>query len=145
MATAKPRITITLEPEVYQTIQGLAEVQGRSMSSIVSELLTMINPVQQKVLAAVRKAITVQESSKTDLISQLEKGQAQAQSAIGPLIELLDRMGEGEAKPPSGSSRSGAAELPPHSNTGVTNTSEGNNESNKHTGKGRSRASGGSK
>lgn len=124
MATSKPRITVTLEPEVYETISGLAEIQGRSMSSIVSELLTMVNPVQQKVLAAVKRAMDVQESSKTSLISQLEKGQEEAETAIGPLLKLLDQMGT----------------LPPHSNTGVTNLTPPAEEADENTGKALSRA-----
>jgi uncharacterized protein (DUF1778 family) len=129
MATSKPRITVTLEPEVYETISGLAEIQGRSMSSIVSELLTMVNPVQQKVLAAVQRAMNVQESSKASLISQLEKGQEEAEMAIGPLLKMLDDMGT----------------LPPHSNTGVTNLTPPANKQNENTGKALSRASGGEK
>jgi uncharacterized protein (DUF1778 family) len=129
MATTKPRITVTLEQDVYETIQALAEVQGRSMSSIVSEFLTMVNPVQQKVLAAVRRAMSVQQSSKADLVNQLERGQQEAESAIGPLLEMLDQLGT----------------LPPHSNTGVTNLTSPANKQNKNTGKALSRASGGKK
>jgi uncharacterized protein (DUF1778 family) len=129
MATTKPRITVTLEQDVYETIQALAAIQGRSMSSIVSEFLTMVNPVQQKVLAAVSRAMSVQKSSKADLINQLEKGQQEAESAIGPLLEMLDQLGT----------------LPPHSNTGVTNLSPPTQEEDKNTGKALSRASGGEK
>ena len=56
MATAKPRITVTLDPDVYETIKGLSEAQGCTMSGLVSEFLAMVNPVQQRVLRAVKKA-----------------------------------------------------------------------------------------
>lgn len=104
MATSKPRITVTLEQDVYDTLQSLSRLQGRSMSSIVSEFLTMANPIQQKVLAAIQRLTTVQESSKADLLRNLESGQQMADSALAPLLQLLDQLGG----------------LPPHSNTGVT-------------------------
>jgi hypothetical protein len=98
------------------------------MSSIVSEFLTMVNPVQQKVLAACRRAAKIQESSKSDLVGQLERGQSSAESAIQPLLDLLDQIGR-----------------PPYSNTGVTLPSPPTNEQDENTGKALSRASGGEK
>ena len=48
MATTKPRITVTLDEGVYETLKGLSDLQGVSMSSIVSELLRTVDPVQRK-------------------------------------------------------------------------------------------------
>lgn len=104
MATSKPRITVTLEPEVYDTLRSLAEVQGRSMSSIVSEFLTLAHPVQMKVLNAIRGVLSLQKQSAEDLVHQLEKGHQDAEAALVPLLKLLDQIGG----------------LPPPSNTGVT-------------------------
>lgn len=106
MATSKPRITITLDQGVYDTIKGLAEVQGCSMSSIVSDLLETVDPVQRKVLAAIRGSLAVKKEAKNDLVKQLEHGQEEAEKAIGPLLKIFEMLGG----------------LPPHSNTGVTNT-----------------------
>lgn len=143
MATSKPRITVTVEPDVYETLHALAQLQDRSMSSIVSEFLTMVNPIQQKVLAAIQHVSSIQESSKADLVKQLEEGHVLAESAVGPLLQLLDRIGEGDAPERSGSPRSVAEAQPPHSNTGVTLTNPPERVSDKSTSKARSRASGG--
>lgn len=129
LATTKPRITITLEPEVYETLAGLAEVQGRPMSSIVSELLTMADPVQRKVLEALRNVSTLQAESKAAIASQLDHAQEQVEATMGPLLALL----EGFA----------SASQPPHSNTGVTTPNPPATPNQKNPAKRRSRASDG--
>lgn len=113
MATLKPRITISLEQEVYDTIKGLSEAQGTTMSGLVSEFLTMVNPVQQRVLKAVQKAQALDTESKAGMVASLEAGEAQLTEMLGPLMDLFDQMAQSQ---------------PPHSNTGVTNT----NSSEKH-------------
>lgn len=107
MATSKPRITVTLDQDVYDTIKGLSEAQGCTMSGLVSEFLTMVNPVQQRVLQAVKKAQALNVESKADMVASLEAGEAQLTEMLGPLLVLMDRIAEGQ---------------PPHSNTGVTHT-----------------------
>jgi len=107
MATTKPRITVTLDPAVHETLKGLAELQGVSMSSIVSDLLLTVEPVQRRVLNTLRHAFILQGNARTDFADQLERAQEKVASLALPLLESLDSL--------SGSS------LPPHSNTGVTN------------------------
>ena len=107
MATQKPRITITLEQDVYDTIKGLSEAQGCTMSGLVSEFLTMVNPVQQRVLQAVKKARALSVESKAGMVASLEASEAQLSEMLGPLLALMDQIAEGQ---------------PPHSNTGVTHT-----------------------
>lgn len=107
MATQKPRITITLERDVYDTIRGLSEVQGVTMSGLVSEFLTMVNPVQQKVLKAAKKAQSLSVESKAGMVSSLEASEAQLTEMLGPLLALMDQVAGGQ---------------PPHSNTGVTHS-----------------------
>ena len=75
MATNKPRITVTLDQEVYETIRALSSLQGVTMSGMVSDLLTMTNPVQQRVLQAIQKAQLMDAESKADMVSMLESGQ----------------------------------------------------------------------
>lgn len=109
MATTKPRITITLQQDVYDTIKALSDAQGITMSGLVSEFLTMINPVQKKVLEAVKKAQLLDVESKAEMVANLEAGEAQLTEMLGPLLDLMDKMSEGQ---------------PPHSNTGVTNSND---------------------
>jgi predicted DNA-binding ribbon-helix-helix protein len=126
MATLKPRITVTLEPEVYSTIKGLAEAQSLSMSALVSEFLTMVNPVQQRVLKAIKKAQDLDAKSKSNMVTSLELGEAQLTQMLGPLMDLFDQMAESQ---------------PPHSNTGVTNTNSSEKNKPEKPSKALSRAS----
>jgi hypothetical protein len=106
MATTKPRITVTLDEGVYETLKGLSELQGVSMSSIVSELLSTVDPVQRKVLQAMRHAFALQGSAREDFAAQLDRANDQAEAMALPLFEALDGFAEWSQ--------------PPHSNTGVT-------------------------
>lgn len=125
MATAKPRITVTLEPDVYETIKGLSEAQGCTMSGLVSEFLSMVNPVQQRVLRAVKKAQALNVESRASMVSNLEQAEEQMTKMLGPLLDLLDTVSEGQ---------------PPHSNTGVTNSTDGTKNEKKTASKARPRA-----
>ena len=126
MATQKPRITVTLEQDVYDTIRGLSDAQGCTMSGLISEFLSMVNPVQQRVLQAVKKAQSLNVESKADMVASLEASEAQLTEMLGPLLALMDQLAEGE---------------PPHSNTGVTNSTDGTKNEKKTPSKARSRAS----
>ena len=106
MATAKPRITVTLEDDVYETVKGMAEAQGCSMSAVVSELLTAVNPAQKRVLKAVQKAAAMTASERAKTVERLERAEQQLSIALEPVFGLLDD--------------AGASLQPPHSNTGVT-------------------------
>lgn len=125
MATQKPRITISLDQDVYDTIRGLSDAQGCTMSGLVSEFLSMVNPVQQRVLQAVRKAQSLNAESKASMVSNLEASEAQLTEMLGPLLALMDKLAEGE---------------PPHSNTGVTNTNTSGDGNKKTASKARPRA-----
>lgn len=126
MATQKPRITVTLEQDVYDTIRGLSDVQGVTMSGLVSEFLTMVNPVQQRVLRACQKVQALNAESKASMVSSLETGEAQLTEMLGPLLALMDRFVDDQ---------------PPHSNTGVTNSTDGTKNEKQTTRKARPRAS----
>lgn len=130
MATQKPRITVTLDQDVYDTIRGLADVQGVTMSGLVSEFLAMVNPIQQRVLRACRKAQALNTESKASMVSSLESGEAQLTEMLGPLLALMDQLADGQ---------------PPHSNTGVTTPNPPPPPNQKKPAKRRSRAAGGEK
>lgn len=51
MPTTKPRITLTIEPALYETITRLAQLQHRPRSAIVGELLAAIHPPLQRTVA----------------------------------------------------------------------------------------------
>lgn len=125
MATQKPRITISLDRDVYDTIRGLSEAQGCTMSGLISEFLTMVNPVQQRVLQAVKNVQSLNAESKAGMVASLEASEAQLTEMLGPLMAMMDQFSEGQ---------------PPHSNTGVTNTNPSGEGTNKPASKARPRA-----
>lgn len=131
MATQKPRITVTLDQDVYDTIRGLSEVQGVTMSGLVSEFLTMVNPVQKRVLRAARRAANLGARSKAATVKTLEDTESQLTAMLGPMLDLFDSIED--------------AAQPPHSNTGVTTPNPPTPPNQKNPAKRRSRASGGGK
>lgn len=56
MATNKPRITITLEPEHYAVLSEMAKVTRSSMSSILSEIAAEAMPVFARVVKLAKEA-----------------------------------------------------------------------------------------
>jgi len=48
MATEKPRITITLEPHIYELLQRFSRLDGKPMSGIVVELLDIASPAIER-------------------------------------------------------------------------------------------------
>lgn len=130
MATSKPRITLTMAPDLYALYRELAELQGRSMSAIIVDLLDATSPVQQQVLEALRRALSVQEEGRADMLASLEKAQSKAEAMLSPTMAIFDEFLTG---------------LPPHSNTGVTTPNPPTPPNQKNPAKRRSRASGGEK
>jgi predicted CopG family antitoxin len=106
MSTTRPRLTITLTDQVHDTLGKLADLQRRSMSSIVLEYLELIQPVNVKVLSAMQRAKNIQSESKADLINQLTTAQDLAEETLLPLMALLDDFA--------------LSSRPPTCNTGVT-------------------------
>jgi predicted CopG family antitoxin len=109
MSTTRPRLTITLTDQVHDTLGKLADLQSRSMSSIVLEYLELIEPINQKILSAMDRAKRIQSESKADLLTDLTSAQEQAEASLLPLLALLDSIG--------------APKGPPTCNTGVTSSS----------------------
>lgn len=106
MATTKPRVTISLDQEIYDTLRELASLQGCTLSGLIVEQLRLCHPVQVQVLDACRNLATVSDSARRGLALQLERSQASLDQALAPLLEVLGAL--------SGTT------VPPNSNTGVT-------------------------
>ncbi len=112
MATTKPRVTVTLEQPVYDTLRSLAALQSRSISSLISETMEMVHPVNQRVLDIATRASKAQESSRESFRRSLDEAESAASQMAGDLFDMLDQMGGSEDV------------QPPHSNTGVTPISQ---------------------
>lgn len=90
MATTKPRLAITLEPEQYQVLQRLASVQGGSMSRIVAEMLTEMLPMLVKVTEAMEAAQKAQEGMKATIRTAAEQAERDMQPLVATAIAQFD-------------------------------------------------------
>lgn len=91
MPTAKPRITITLEPEQHALLQRLAKLQRASMSSLVVELVDTVCPVLERVCDTIEAAHGV----KGEALEGLKRSAEQAEAAMG--VQLVEVLGQFDA------------------------------------------------
>lgn len=111
MPTIKPRIAVTLNPPVYETIACLAALQGRSRGSVVAELLEAVHPPLMRTVAlleAAREAPKAVHAGLLQTIQGLERDlNPQMADALGQMDWLLGEIrraaaaGGGEAPAPA--------------------------------------------
>lgn len=66
MATTKPRITLSISPELYSELARFAALQKRPMASCVTEYLEHIRPTFAKISDAIDYAHRLQMYGKSD-------------------------------------------------------------------------------
>lgn len=81
MATTKPRITVTLEPEHYAVLSEMAKVSGSSMSSILSDIAAEAMPVFARVVKLAREA----EAAKAGIGDRVKELAAEAELQMLPM------------------------------------------------------------
>ncbi|MBK1736284.1 hypothetical protein CKO15_13645 [Halorhodospira abdelmalekii] len=96
MATKKPRIALTLEPEVYRTIERFAELSGQPKSRVISELIEQIHEPLQRTVALLDAANSAPQQVRKGLQTTLEQmeremvgNQGSAAAQIGWVTEKL--------------------------------------------------------
>lgn len=129
MATNKPRITITLEPEVYDLFKRLSEAQGRPMGRIISELLTEVSPPLRRTLSLLMAAKEAPKKVLLDMVANFEAAEQDVKGmfgeSMGQLDTLLADLQRGLTAGNSGSlptkeEACGTPPEPPSCNTGAT-------------------------
>lgn len=83
MATTKPRITITLEPNQYAVLERLSGLQKQSMSGIVTDLLSEVTPMLEKAADAMEAAMR----SGAEVRAKLRRSAEEAADDLAPLAE----------------------------------------------------------
>lgn len=73
MATKKPRLTITLNDDTYSIIKAFADVQNRSMSSVINEVLTEVSPSIARVASMLFRAQSLNDSMMRSIADDLEE------------------------------------------------------------------------
>jgi predicted DNA-binding protein len=130
MPTEKPRLSVMLEPQTYETLTRLARVQGRSAGAIIREVLEGVEAPLQRV-AALLEAVEAQRESVDEAgkqaLEEFHKDAAQAEAdarkLLTGLLSQTDMFLEGISEDRGGdpAARGGAAHhsQPPYGNTGV--------------------------
>jgi len=90
MATNKPRVTISLDPAVYETYRLFAEAQDTRPSKVISELLTEVEPSLRKTLAILLAAKDAPKEVLSELRQTFEGFASQVDDASGGAQEALD-------------------------------------------------------
>jgi hypothetical protein len=90
MATTKPRITITLEPEQHDVLQRLAALQRAPMSRIVSDLINEVTPMLEKLLVTLEAASRAHHDVKANIRRTAEEAEAELQPLAAAALAQLD-------------------------------------------------------
>jgi hypothetical protein len=83
MPTTNPRIALTLPQHRYDLLKRLAELQGVSMASIVSEILETAEPVFERMCVAMEAVKAAPKEMHAGLLSSF----LEAESKVMPLLE----------------------------------------------------------
>jgi len=116
MATDKPRISITFPPNLKATISRFAEMQGRSFSAVVVDLLETVHEPLIRTLAILDAAREAPEEVKRGLRQAFDDVERDTVKAAGSGIAQMDWLLTRLREESDGASGKGQ---PPHSNTGV--------------------------
>ena len=90
MATTKPRITITLEPEQYEVLNRMATLQGGSMSRIVSELLQEVTPMLSKLCDTLQIATTANAELRTKIMRSCDEAEEDLRPIANAVASQFD-------------------------------------------------------
>lgn len=90
MPTKKPRVTLTLDPNVYQTITRLADLQGRTRSAVVGELLDGIHPPLMRTVALLEAAKEAPGQVRDGLRQTIEDMERELQESLGGTVAQVD-------------------------------------------------------
>jgi hypothetical protein len=82
MTTSKPRITITLDPNVYGVIRSISAASGQPMSAIVSDLLDSSVPILERMVQTFNQLRTMKETERAAVVKAL----ADAEDVLSPML-----------------------------------------------------------
>ncbi len=88
MATATPRITITLNEKSYAVLKSISDCSGQPMSTFVTEMLDSARPTLERMAATFQKIKRAQETERAIFLGNLDE----AQAALEPVV--MDTLGQ---------------------------------------------------
>ena len=90
MATKKPRLTITLDPDLSESLRRLSELTGNSQSSLISEMLSGSGPVLEKMITVLEAAQVAKDAIKGRITRGLDDAQGKFEQALGLAFDGFD-------------------------------------------------------
>lgn len=86
MATKKTRITISLDPRVYEAYKDFAAVQGIPPATAISSMLTDAYPAISKTVLLFRAARESSNQTRDSMLKGLAQGIVDLKTAIGNVV-----------------------------------------------------------
>ena len=90
MPTAKPRITITLEPRNHEILSRLSAAGGESMSSLVSQFLELALPSMERLVVVLEQARAAPEEARAGLAAAIERADRTLLPALTAAVDQRD-------------------------------------------------------
>lgn len=95
MATKKPRLTVTLEPEVYEVVRELSEVNGESMSRIISGVMGATTDTLRAVIEAGKRYAALEAGMQSEVRERFTRAEERVRPVVDDLAsELVEMFGE---------------------------------------------------
>lgn len=92
MTTEKPRLTISLDPEMSQSLRRLSELTGNSQSSMISEMLSGSAPIFEKMIRVLEAAEVAKGAIKGRVTRGLDEAQTKFEKALGLSMVGFDEL-----------------------------------------------------
>lgn len=119
MPTAKPRFTITTSKLIFETIERLATLQGRSKSAVVNDLLESVHPPLMRTVALLEAASEAPAQVREGLRETFEAVELDMVKSTGANLAQLDFLTSKLTEQPAGNKGKGegasARTTPPRS------------------------------
>ena len=90
MPTTKPRITLTLEPHVYEVLRRLSAASGDSMSEIVAEIVGVAVPSLERVVVVLERARAAPQEVRAGLAAAIDRAERQFLPAVRNALDHQD-------------------------------------------------------
>jgi len=90
--SSRPRVKVTLSDETYETIRRLSDLNGKSMSMIVGELIEAVSPGMASTLALLEAADDASDETKIAMIEAMDQIQEELISSLGKAAAPTHRL-----------------------------------------------------
>jgi len=91
-STTKPRINLVVDPEIYETVTEMAQMQGKSRAGLVMELIRSVHPALQRTLAVMKAAQQYQGEIPQELEQVIDSGLSAVQQSSRDQLHMLDEL-----------------------------------------------------